>query len=202
MNARLNKFLACPHHNIQTYTECCMDCGENIYTTAEEILEKEGMSKVKVDTVNMTEKFNPYNKAKGFWKVTTEGDCEGRTTHDLGIHFGFIDDIAFSLADKAYYALTFKAIEPYTAKAPKATKVNVVLDIDSGTWDMKSETRQAFVEQMLQGRDTAVAKGQFYASVELVMGKNELLQKEREKEILRQQALSKLSEADRKILGL
>lgn len=29
-------FLTCPHNNVQQFTECCLDCGYNIYTTKEE----------------------------------------------------------------------------------------------------------------------------------------------------------------------
>jgi len=31
-------FLDCPHDNVQQFTECCLDCGYNIYTTREEYL--------------------------------------------------------------------------------------------------------------------------------------------------------------------
>lgn len=26
-------FLDCPHANVQQFTECCLDCGYNVYTT-------------------------------------------------------------------------------------------------------------------------------------------------------------------------
>jgi len=31
-------YLDCPHNNIQQFTEICLDCGYNIYTTTEEYL--------------------------------------------------------------------------------------------------------------------------------------------------------------------
>ena len=31
-------FLDCPHNNVQDFTECCLDCGYNIYTTDKEYL--------------------------------------------------------------------------------------------------------------------------------------------------------------------
>ena len=34
----------------------------------------------------------PYDNPFGIWHVTTEGDCEGRSTRDLGIHEGYIDE--------------------------------------------------------------------------------------------------------------
>lgn len=143
-----------------------------------------------------------YQNPQAFWKVTTEGDCEGRSVTDLGVHYGFIDDIAFALADKSYYSLCFKLIEPCDLSFPKATKVNIVLDIDSGTWDMNPSQRKDFVTKMLGDRDVAVKEGQYYASVELLMGKTEIMRKEHEKEILKQKALSKLSMEDRELLGL
>ena len=33
-------FLDCPHNNVQQFTECCLDCGYNIYTTKEEYLQE------------------------------------------------------------------------------------------------------------------------------------------------------------------
>jgi hypothetical protein len=29
----------CPHKNVQQFTECCLDCGRNIYETDEEYLQ-------------------------------------------------------------------------------------------------------------------------------------------------------------------
>ena len=29
-------FLDCPHNNVQDFTECCLDCGYNIWTTKDE----------------------------------------------------------------------------------------------------------------------------------------------------------------------
>lgn len=31
-------YLDCPHRNVQEYTEYCLDCGYNIYTTREQYL--------------------------------------------------------------------------------------------------------------------------------------------------------------------
>jgi len=32
----MKSFLDCPHNNVQQFTEYCLDCGYNIYTTKEE----------------------------------------------------------------------------------------------------------------------------------------------------------------------
>jgi hypothetical protein len=41
MSDRLKKFLNCPHRHVQQFTEVCLDCGENIYTSAREIMQQE-----------------------------------------------------------------------------------------------------------------------------------------------------------------
>lgn len=151
---------------------------------------------------------NPdYNKPYGTWKVTTEGDCEGRSIRDLGTHEGYLDDIAFKLANKSYYSLTFHLI-PDDKKIdviPKSgTKVNVSLDIDSGTWpsDMNSKQRVEFFQNMLRGRDTFVTEGQYYASVTLIDGQSPEARAIAEQKLARATALSKLSAADRLALGI
>lgn len=61
----------------------------------------------------MAEFKKPYDKAYGFWHVTTEGDCEGRSITDLGVFEGNIDTIALALADRCYYySLYFTAVDP------------------------------------------------------------------------------------------
>ncbi len=81
----------------------------------------------------------PLTKIKGFsspvgwWTVTTEGDVEGRTTNKLGEFYGHIAEIAFHLADKASWKLTFRPFE--TRKLGKrlilqATKKGVWVDIN------------------------------------------------------------------------
>lgn len=32
-------FLDCPHRNVQQFTECCLDCGHNTWTTEKEYLQ-------------------------------------------------------------------------------------------------------------------------------------------------------------------
>lgn len=45
---------------------------------------------------NMRQEYSNY----GTFKVTTEGDCEGKSVRHLGTFTGYIDEIAFALADK------------------------------------------------------------------------------------------------------
>lgn len=67
------------------------------------------------------------------YEVTTEGDCEGRSSRSLGIWKGNISDIAFHLADKMFYSLRF---EPITINKPnKISKEKVVIS----SWKLKDD---------------------------------------------------------------
>lgn len=74
----------------------------------------------------------------GWWKVTTEGDCEGRSIDQLGTHYGHIAEIAFGLERGGGYSLTFeKTNEPngvywsdkdhHKERQAKRNKVNISL---------------------------------------------------------------------------
>lgn len=126
----------------------------------------------------------------GIWKVTTEGDCEGRSSRNLGIFEGYLDDIAFYLVDKAYYTLEFEKISipriSHEDVRTEQSEVNVSLDISSETWDMSSKERIQEFKKLLSRRNVHVTESQFYASVKLCQ--NAPTEEER-----RQKALSKLT---------
>lgn len=124
---------------------------------------------VRIDVVS-----GQYRSLEGRWKVTTEGDCEGKSVTDLGEHDGFVDEIARKLAHRCYYSLTFHAVRP-----PKPTKpdvmpdpsrvkaVSVCLDIESGTWDLKPAKHRAEVVGALfkkAGRPVTILEGTYFAS--------------------------------------
>ena len=141
---------------------------------------------------------HPYTNPYGLWEVTTEGDCEGRSKKGLGIFEGYLDDIAFYLANKAYYTLEFKKISipriSHEDVSMEKSEVDVLLDSSSGTWDMSSEKRVLEFKKLLSRRNVHVTKGQFYASVKLSQTPTE--------DERRQKALSKLTDEERKLLGL
>lgn len=106
----------------------------------------------------------------GLWRVTTEGDCEGRTTRQLGVYDGHIADIAARLADRVYYSLTFCPGEPTEdLPTPSHAVVSVCLDIGSGTWAMTKEERTAFFSAWMSHGPAEyhykLADGQYHASV-------------------------------------
>jgi hypothetical protein len=137
----------------------------------------------------------------GYWKVTTEGDVEGRSTRDLGTFRGHIDEIAFHLANKCFYSLRFTPIkenELIPEFLPNGKEVNISFDIDTGTWDMKPDKRVDYVKEILKDRpEVEVEDGQYYASVKLISGK-----KKTKNEIIIEKALAKLTEEEKKVLGL
>jgi hypothetical protein len=150
----------------------------------------------------MTDK--PMPEAYGFWHVTTEGDCEGRTTRDLGTHEGFFDEVAFALGDKAYYGLRLDKVNPNTLdkKAPKTIEVQVSMDIGTGTWDLNGKERVTYFKKMLAGREVHVEEGQYYACVKLVRGGSPEARDRARREALIASAQSKLTAEEKEALGL
>jgi hypothetical protein len=115
----------------------------------------------------------PYDSAYGTWHVTTEGDCEGRSVRNLGVHEGFIDDIAAYLAPSCEYTLQFKGTSTKRIDVPenKPKSVSVSFYIDSGTWDMSPKDRRDAFALVLKDRPVVVKTGTYYASVELTFPK-------------------------------
>lgn len=142
-----------------------------------------------------------YTNKFGRWKVTTEGDVEGRTTNDLGVWEGYVDEIALHLADKCYYSLTFKFLEPQPEKLiPVKNKVNIQFDIDSGTWDFSPEGLVKNMKIWFKDRPVQVENCNYYAS--FTIKSKESLNPE---EIKKMKALKKLkksmSEEELELLG-
>lgn len=110
-----------------------------------------------------------YQEPFQIWKVTTEGDCEGRSTRDLGIHRGYIDEIAFALADKVMYSLQFKPVTLNDLEGLTTTRneVDISFDIDSKTWNMSAEDRAMVMRSLLSNRPVDVRAGNYFASVKL-----------------------------------
>ena len=107
---------------------------------------------------------NRYASPVRWWKVTTEGDIEGRTTLLLGVYFGHLAEIAFELASKAAWALEFTPTEgaappvglERVARKPTAPVVCVQLDVQSGTWELRDEQRLAWWRRWLDTDDISV----------------------------------------------
>ena len=107
-----------------------------------------------------------YKNVYGYWKVTTEGDCEGRSIKELGNYEGYIDDIALMLKGQCYYSLHFTNIkkDKYNVKNGVKGKVNVTLDINSNTWNFSREDRVRTMKELFKDRDVEISDGNCYAS--------------------------------------
>lgn len=76
-----------------------------------------------------------YESPIGWWRVTTEGDVEGRTTQNLGEFYGHVAEIAFHLADQSCWRLKFKPFKHITVIPTEpivytASKYNVWISLD------------------------------------------------------------------------
>jgi hypothetical protein len=138
-----------------------------------------------------------YTNAYGGWEVTTEGDVEGKTTKHLGTFIGYVDEIAFHLADKALYGLCFKRIPQSADKVyqPTATSVNISFDVESKTWDsVKTDSGLMDIEKIFANRPVKITHSNFFASFKLVSNHAD--------EFIRAKALEKLSPKERELLGI
>lgn len=152
---------------------------------------------VVTNSISLIEFNKPYDKAYGFWHVTTEGDCEGRSITDLGVFEGNIDTIALALADRCYYyTLYFTAVDPTAYdKAPKKDEINISIYGASGMYDMTKEERLDAMRNMLKDRPVFVRDGD-RADTFIISTKQESREKRRQK------VLDKLTAEERELLGV
>lgn len=105
----------------------------------------------------------------GVWAVSTEGDEEGKTFKDLGIYEGYIDEIAFALADKAMYELYFKkGNSPSLNMTPKKKEVAVNLVGAFPELNLSDSTLRMEIAQELftrEGRDVEVKRSGSYRGI-------------------------------------
>ncbi len=150
-------------------------------------------------------KINPaYSSINGVWRVTTEGDEEGRSVKDLGVHTGFVDEIAAYLASNSFYSLHFTAVPPpQTGQRAyrKCPSVSVSFNIDSGTWPnkMDSAQRAKHFANLFRDRDVKITESCYYSSftIHFPFTKEEIAASK--EDARRQQILSNMSEEDRRL---
>ena len=110
--------------------------------------------------------------------MTTEGDCEGRSTDNLGFFKGHVADIAAHLRKKTFYSLNFhpvKSSEGEVQPVIEDCEAVITLDIQSGTWpgDMSGEQATAAVNYWLRSEPTKfvdldkIKKSNYYAAIKL-----------------------------------
>ena len=111
----------------------------------------------------------------GKWKVTTEGDVEGRSTKNLGIHEGHVADIAARLRKHCYYSLKFEAVanlrQPELDEEKGEFKINISLPIETDTWGKDKEACAQAIREWLDTDNTKqvhflnTERSNYYAAV-------------------------------------
>ena len=128
----------------------------------------------------------------GTFKVTTEGDVEGRTTRDLGVYSGFIDEIALHLADKSFYTLNFQEVI-FDDQPQVPTKDSVHISFD---YTLKLDEKK--VKELFKDRPVDVKVSNYYKS--FVISKP--ISEEEKLENIKRAALKKLTKEEKEALGL
>ena len=132
-------------------------------------IEKSKRSKVettksKPKESSMNEIKNGYDNVYGTWRVTTEGDVEGRSVKELGTYTGYVDEIALHLSDRVYYSLTFTRSEDVGEYVQKNDSVSVQFDIESGTWPICNSGNLDKIREIFSERDVEIVDSNYYAS--------------------------------------
>jgi len=67
-----------------------------------------------------------------WWKVSTEGDIEGRTIRDLGLHYGTLHEVADKLAEQSSWVLSFKwvKVNDSLASTLRRNRSEVTISVD------------------------------------------------------------------------
>lgn len=108
------------------------------------------------------------------WRVTTEGDVEGRSIKFIGEYSGHIADITKMLVESGVspcYSFRFtpvKKLEQMENPKKIFKGCDISLDIDSGTWSMDGEQRKRAISKWMQKNDFEVQDGTGYACVKLI----------------------------------
>lgn len=136
------------------------------------------------------------------WKVTTEGDCEGRSTRNLGVYRGNPVNIAFLLADKVAYTLQFEeiVIQDVPKFDPHGQQVSMNFSVSSQYYFGKSteSQRRAFFEDLIGVKPVKITNANPGAhSIELT---STCVSNSKAKKV--KDALAKLSQEEIELLGL
>lgn len=107
----------------------------------------------------------------GWWRVTTEGDEEGRTIKVVGDFYGHVAEIALSVECPGY-KLTFEPIagrkkpskRPTYMVAPDRV-VSITLYVGSGTWDLKTDALVQYMTAWLDCPEIVVTPSNYFAAV-------------------------------------
>jgi hypothetical protein len=103
----------------------------------------------------------------GLWRVTTEGDEEGRTVRSLGIHEGHLGEIMLALSPATFYSLAPQRVYPPKIEADRTvTHDSANMSYYDLFGHIKPEEAIPKVQRLLGAR-FKVSKGQYYCSVKI-----------------------------------
>jgi len=137
------------------------------------------------------------------WQVTTESDVEGEHNQNLGTFTGKLHDIAFHLAKFQYYKLTFTEIElPKLTYSPTKDIVNITVYTLDRDFNIKLANAHSFERAKIiqdafneKNIEINVSPSTMFNSVQLNL-------RSKTDELKKQQALSKLTDEEKQLLGL
>lgn len=148
--------------------------------------------------------YNEWKKPIGIWKVSTEGDVEGRSTQVLGFFEGDIYEIIKELNDKIYYNFFIEKYKKVTSSFESDSSLKPVsVYVDSWKIDTKKhKDKHEIAKALFQRSDTHLKFFDSSSEVKIFYGEKakEEKTKERQKEI--EKAMSKLTDREKKLLGL
>ena len=114
----------------------------------------------------------------GWWKVTTEGDCEGRTINTIGTFYGHVAEIAFANRLQSGYSLCFEPILSKTMPTERRPRTIFVGDKEkeisvhiSFTCRMTSgyKPMHKAVAAWLDADDVIVTDSNYHSAIKLTM---------------------------------
>ena len=120
-------------------------------------------------------------KNYGTFKVTAACKCEKRMTMiDLGIHTGYIDEIAFALTNECFHSLNFKLVNPSTTLdlTPKENKVRISLDFDCGAYGLNYPDAMNYFREFFSDRDVQIIDSHGFCSCTISTQKETVKEKE------------------------
>lgn len=135
-------------------------------------LERELESRRQTDIVDKAAKFflesDWPNDPVGTWMITTEGDCEGKTTRNITTVSGHFAEVALAYAGYAEYKLTLETPKKsHLLKTKPKMQVSVGPGISSGLWDYSNEIIAEILQKWV-GDDYIVKPDRYYKSVKII----------------------------------
>ncbi len=141
-------------------------------------------------------------KPIGWWRVTTEGDVEGRSVKFIGDYFGHVAEIALSVPDIPYYCYRFEPLNrpPIAPVTYTAVRKEAPICISFAPCKFDDSTLKWY-RSYLDAPEIDVFRGDCYANI-MVAFPRTAEEIEKENEELRRKAIAKLTSKEIAALGI